>query len=304
MDFTLNSHQEAVLEALGTLLSRHAGSTRLHQIGGDEPDYDHDLEKRLSEAGFLDLAEAESRCRLDAALVLEAVSGALASCAAGWRLLVRPALGIDLPGPVALVAEGHRGPARFAADADAIVVIGDAVRLVRPDRSIARLRSRLGWPVGEIKELPAGGALDSVAPSEVRSWMRVAWAVEMVGAMQFALNVTVRHVSDRRQFDRAIGSFQAVQHGIAECAVAVEGARWLALEAAFTGSAATAAAALTQAFEGAKLVFGRAHQYHGAMGFTREHDLHLATMRMLALRSEAEALGHPAAACAAEHWTI
>ena len=184
------------------------------------------------------------------------------------------------------------------------MVIGDAVRLVRPDRSIARVRSRLGWPAGEIKELPAGGALDGVAPPEVRSWVRVALSVEMVGAMQFALNLTVRHVSDRRQFDRAIGSFQAVQHGLAECAVAVEGARWLALEAAFTGSAATAAAALTQATEATKLVFGRAHQYHGAMGFTREYDLHLATMRMLALRSEAEALGHPAAACAAEHWTI
>ena len=304
MDFTLNSHQQAVLEAVGTLLSRHAGPTRLHQLGGDEPDYDHDLEKRLIEAGFLDLAEARSGCRLDAALVLEAVSGALASCAAGWRLLVAPTLGIDLPGPVAVVAEGHRGPARFAADADAIVVIGSQVRLVRPDGSIARVRSRLGWPVGEMSEVPDGGALHDVDPSEVRAWTRVALAVEMVGAMQFALELAVRHVSDRRQFDRAIGSFQAVQHGLAECAVAVEGARWLALEAAFTGSAATAAAALVQAVEASGLVFGRAHQYHGAMGFTREYDLHLATMRLLALRSEADALGRPAAACAAEHWAV
>lgn len=305
MDFTLDPHQEAVLEAVGTLLSRYAGADRLHELGGDEPDYDHDLDKRLIDAGFLDLSDTQSACRLDAALVLEAISRALASSASGCQLLVRPTLGIDVDGPVATVVEGHSGPARFAADADAIIVIGrDRVRLVRPDGSIPRVRSRLGWPVGEVHGLPADGVIDGVPASEVRAWARVALAVEMVGAMRFALDMTVRHVSDRRQFDRAIGSFQAVQHGLAECAVAVEGARWLVLEAAFTGSTAAAAAALTQAFGASKLVFRRTHQFHGAMGFTREYDLHLATMRLLALRSEAEALGRPAAACASEHWGI
>ena len=305
MDFTLDSHQEAVLEAVGTLLSRHAGADRLRELGGDEPGYDHDLDKRLVEAGFLDLADSHSPHRLDAALVLEAISAALGSSAAGWRLLVGPTLGIDVEGPVAMVAEGHSGPARFAADAEAIMVIGlDQVRLVRPARGIPRVRSRLGWPVGDVCDLPAGGVVDGVPPPEVRSWARVALAVEMVGAMQFALDLTVGHVSERRQFNRAIGSFQAVQHGLAECAVAVEGARWLALESAWTGAAATAAAALTQAVEASKLIFSRTHQYSGAMGFTREYDLHLATMRLPALRSEAEALGRPALACAREHWGI
>ena len=305
MDFTLDSHQEAVLEAVGTLLSRHAGADRLRELGGDEPGYDHDLDKRLVEAGFLDLADSRSPHRLDAALVLEAISAALGSSAAGWRLLVGPTVGIDVEGPVAMVAEGHSGAARFAADAEAIMVIGlDQVRLVRPARGIPRVRSRLGWPVGDVCDLPAGGVVDGVPASEVRSWARVALAVEMVGAMQFALDLTVGHVSNRRQFNRAIGSFQAVQHGLAECAVAVEGARWLALESAWTGAPATAAAALTQAVEASKLIFSRTHQYSGAMGFTREYDLHLATMRLPALRSEAEALGRPALACAREHWGI
>ena len=305
MDFTLDSHQEAVLEAVGTLLLRHAGAERLRELGGDEPGYDHDLDKRLVEAGFLDLADNESPHRLDAALVLEAISAALGSSAAGWRLLVRPTLGIDVEGPVAMVAEGHCGPARFAADAEAIMVMGrDQVRLVRPVRGIQRVRSRLGWPVGDVHELPTGGVIGSVPASEVRSWARVALAVEMVGAMQFALDLTVGHVSDRRQFNRPIGSFQAVQHGLAECAVAVEGARWLALEAAWTGGATTAAAALTQAVEASKLIFSRTHQYSGALGFTREYDLHMATMRLPALRSEAEALGRPALACGREHWGI
>ena len=305
MDFTLDSHQEAVLEAVGTLLSRHAGPERLRALGGDEPDYDHELDKRLVEAGFLDLADTHSPSRLDAALVLEAISGALGASAAGCRLLVRPSLGIDVDGPVAVVAEGHSGPARFAADAEAIVVIGrDRVRLVRPDKAVPRVRSRLGWPVGDVGDLPADGVIEGASGPEVLSWARVALAVEMAGAMRFALDLNVGYVSERRQFNRAIGSFQAVQHGLAECAVASEGARWLALEASFTGSLAIAASALTQACEASKLIFRRTHQYTGAMGFTTEYDLHLATMRLLALRSEAEALGRPAVACAGEHWDI
>jgi alkylation response protein AidB-like acyl-CoA dehydrogenase len=43
--------------------------------------------------------------------------------------------------------------------------------------------------------------------------------------------VTLEYVKRRRQFGRAIGSFQAVQHRLAQCAVQLEGSRWLVYEA-------------------------------------------------------------------------
>lgn len=143
----------------------------------------------------------------------------------------------------------------------------------------------------------------AVAPSVVGAWWRVALAAELVGTMRAALALTVEHVTHRRQFDKAIGSFQAVQHRLAECAVAVEGSRWLMLEAAWLGAPPQAAAvALTQALTAAQRVFADTHQFHGALGFTTEYDLHLATMRLPALRIEAQALGRPATAVAVERW--
>lgn len=306
MDFQLSDDQRAILDAVGTLLSRHAGPSRLHALGGAEPSYDHELEKHLESAGFLDIGRTEDGDRLDAALVQETISLSLGSAATSSRLLVAPSLPARIDGPVTLVRSGHRGPMRFAADAGAIVVVGDAgVRLVSPiPPGVTRPTSRLGWPVGELAAMPDGDLLDDADVDEVTAWARIAIAIEIVGAMRFATDLTVGYVIDRQQFGRPIGSFQAVQHGLAECAVAVEGARLLALEAASDGTPGAAARALTHAIQATKVVFPRTHQYCGAIGFTREYDLHLATMRLVALRAEGEALGRPATDYARRHWAL
>lgn len=306
MDFLLTDDQSAVQGAMATLLSRHAGPTRLRALGGDQPTYDHELDRHLESAGFLDLAASGSSNRLDAALVQESISIALAAAATSSRLLIAPSLPEAIKGPVSVVTDGHRGPARFAADAVALIIIGERdVRFAAPlPTQPAPVASRLGWPVGQLDELPGGDVMMDVDPDDVRAWARIALAVEMVGAMRFATDLTVSYVIDRKQFNRSIGSFQGVQHGLAECAVAVEGARWLSLEAAYNGTPAGAAAALTHAIEASKIVFPRTHQYCGAMGFTQEFDLHLATMRVVALRAEAEALGRPASALARQRWAL
>lgn len=306
MDFHLDDDQAAVRGAVTTLLARHAGVARLRALGGDQPTYDHDLDQHLESAGFLDIAEPAASNRLDAALVQEAISGALGTVASAARLLVAPSLPEAIKGPVSVVAAAHRGPTRFAADAVALVVLGEHdVRFVSPLPSpVERVVSRLGWPVGQLDEVPTGDVMIDVDPEEVRAWARIALAIELVGAMRFATDLAVDYVTERKQFNRAIGSFQAVQHGLAECAVAVDGARWLSLEAAYSGTVAAAAVALTHAVQATKLVFGRTHQYCGAMGFTQEFDLHLATMRTVALRAEAEALGRPATALARQNWAL
>lgn len=305
MDFLLNDDQSAVRDAVSTLMTRHGGAARLRALGGDDPSYDHDLERQLGDAGFLDIADHGSTNRLDAALVQEQISLALGTVASSSRLLIAPSLPEAIKGPVSVVASEHRGPARFAADAVALIVIGDRdVRLVAPLPVPARrVVSRLGWPVGHIDDVPAGDIMIDVDPEDVRAWARIGLAIEMVGAMQYALDLAVGYVTDRKQFNRAIGSFQAIQHGLAECAVAVEGSRWLALEAAYHGSAQAGSAALTHAVQASKIVFGRTHQYCGAMGFTQEFDLHLATMRVVALRAEGEALGRPGTALAQQRWS-
>jgi alkylation response protein AidB-like acyl-CoA dehydrogenase len=110
---------------------------------------------------------------------------------------------------------------------------------------------------------------------------RVALAAEMCGGAARVLEITVEYAKVRRQFDRAIGSFQAIQHHCADMLVEVEKAKTATTYAAWASSAGAPDAALAAAM--AKAAAGDAYrhvtaqsiQVHGGIGFTWEHDLHL-----------------------------
>ncbi|WP_145499548.1 acyl-CoA dehydrogenase family protein [Streptomyces sp. CFMR 7] len=105
-------------------------------------------------------------------------------------------------------------------------------------------------------------------------------AAEAVGAAAGALERTVAYVKEREQFGRAIGSFQAVKHRLADLYVRVEAARSAAYYAAWDPEAGPLA--LAQALETARTVAGEAVQLHGGIGFTWEHEAHLYVKRAAA----------------------
>lgn len=112
----------------------------------------------------------------------------------------------------------------------------------------------------------------------------VASCCEMVGNMQRVLEMTVDYAKERKQFDRPIGSFQVIQHYCAEMATEVDGARLCAYRAAWMlshGLPCTSEAAIAKVWTGeaSRRVIDRAHQIHGAIGVTTEHDLHFHTRR-------------------------
>jgi alkylation response protein AidB-like acyl-CoA dehydrogenase len=117
---------------------------------------------------------------------------------------------------------------------------------------------------------------------------KVALAAGMVGAADRTLAMTVEYVGMRKQFDRAIATFQAVQHRCADMKVAVEHARSLVYYAAWaldTGASdARLAAAMAKAFasDACPRVAADAVQLHGGIGFTWEHDLHIYFKRLKA----------------------
>ncbi|MFC6883349.1 MULTISPECIES: acyl-CoA dehydrogenase family protein [Actinomadura] len=159
--------------------------------------------------------------------------------------------------------------------------------------------------------VPADRALGDGAVPAVSAFGAAATCAEMAGAAQRVLDLTVAYAAEREQFGAPIGSFQAVQHHCADMAIDVLGARFTAYEAIWRLSAgldaarevATAKAWVSAAYE---RVCALGHQVHGAIGFTREHDLHLfarhATASALAFGDEdhhlaalADGLGLPAA---------
>ncbi|UYB41826.1 acyl-CoA/acyl-ACP dehydrogenase [Streptomyces sp. Je 1-4] len=119
-----------------------------------------------------------------------------------------------------------------------------------------------------------------------------ALAAEAVGAADTALARTVAHVQQREQFGRPIGSFQAVQHRLADLYVRLQAARSAAYYAAWSAGGGpyapggapgpygaaepgVGALALAQALESLRAVAAEAVQLHGGIGFTWEHEAHL-----------------------------
>jgi alkylation response protein AidB-like acyl-CoA dehydrogenase len=123
----------------------------------------------------------------------------------------------------------------------------------------------------------------------------VAHALEAVGIGSKATEMAVAYASEREQFGKKIGAYQAVAHAIVDAYVAVELARSLAYWAAWCVATAdeqvplAAVAANSEATEAAVLACETSIQVHGGIGFTWEHPLHRYYKRALALES---ALGY------------
>jgi alkylation response protein AidB-like acyl-CoA dehydrogenase len=106
-------------------------------------------------------------------------------------------------------------------------------------------------------------------------------AAQALGLAQRMIDLTVQYTSERHQFGKPIGSFQAVKHQMANVAVALEYAKAPTHRAAYAiamqheiASHAVSHAKLV-ACEAANLAAKNCHQAHGAMGYTWEMDLHI-----------------------------
>jgi alkylation response protein AidB-like acyl-CoA dehydrogenase len=134
-------------------------------------------------------------------------------------------------------------------------------------------------------EADAGPAvtLDAAALDAALERTTVALAAEMVGTARRCFDMALAYAKERIQFDVPIGSFQAIQHKLADTSLAVERATAAVQYASMTLDAddaerhrathvakAAAGAAATRAAKDA-------HQVHGGIGYTWEHDLHLFT---------------------------
>ena len=131
---------------------------------------------------------------------------------------------------------------------------------------------------------------DSGFENPVRLYGALLRATTMAGAAASLLDQSVVYVNDRVQFGRPLARFQAIQHMLAELASEAAAATMAAAAACAAAAAPHApleiATAKVRAGQMSVKVTRIAHQVHGAIGFTHEHDLHFATRRLWAWRSE------------------
>lgn len=115
--------------------------------------------------------------------------------------------------------------------------------------------------------------------------------VEMAGLLRRALDLTSNYVKERTQFNRPIGSFQSVQHRLADIYTIVEGGQLAALQAVWRlneGLSAEKEIAVAKAWlckEGQKVLVGT-HQLHGGMGIDMDYPLQFAFRRFKSMEVE------------------
>ncbi|MFF3567507.1 acyl-CoA dehydrogenase family protein [Nocardia jiangxiensis] len=236
---------------------------------------------------------------------------AVAEESGSWRLedvaTVATAQGADwvLSGTKMFVIDGHSadlllvvartegGPALFAVPGDARGLTRTRLETLDATRRLARidLDDVPAEPVGPTGS-DASGYLRTVLDLAV-----VALAAEQVGGTQACLDAAVEYAKIRVQFDRPIGSFQAIKHKCADLLLELEAARSATYHAAAVAagdrSELPVAAALAAACGSA--AFTRAAkeniQIHGGIGYTWEHDAHLYLKRA---KSAEQLFGGPA----------
>ena len=209
--------------------------------------------------------------------------------------------GVCLTGTKTLVEHGHSADvllvsATFEGDASLYVVQGDAPGLTRTRQDALDLTR----PVAEVRLdgtpavlLGQTGGLD-----ELVDLACALLASEMVGGIEACLAMATAYAKTRLQFNRPIGSFQAVKHRLAEMVVGLDGARAAAMYAvhvADRGSpelATIAPLAKAEASDAFTFAAGWNIQILGGIGFTWEQDAHLYFRRAWA---DAALWGGPAA---------
>lgn len=114
----------------------------------------------------------------------------------------------------------------------------------------------------------------------IRQWGAAGKCAEMVGGSQRVLSMSVEYASERVQFGRPIGTFQAVQHHCADMAVDLDSSRFISYEAIWRlaeGLEATVEVSAAKAWvsDAYRRICSLGHGIHGAVGFTMEHDMQL-----------------------------
>jgi alkylation response protein AidB-like acyl-CoA dehydrogenase len=322
VDLRLTAEQEQLVGAFAALFAKQATTERVR--AAEPVGFDKALWDQLLEVGVVAMAVPEARggwgaSLLDLALVAEQVgrfvapapvieaqvaarllarlgaTDALEHAVAGERLVtlaVRPASG----------DAARFVPAAAVAD-DALVRVGDRLVLVSLEGARAPFGNLGSMPVADVDlagavEVAAGDAAVSAYETGLDEWLALT-AASLVGLGARALEIGVDYVKERKAFGVSIGSFQGISHRLADSAAALDGARLLALEAAWAEAedvgrlAELAASAFAFASETARDVTYRSLHFHGGYGFMMEYDLQLYYRRA---RGWPGAFGEPAVA--------
>lgn len=299
----MSEERQLLRETVAALVDKHASPEAVRTAMESERGYDEKLWSLLCEqvgAAALvvpeDLGGAGGELA-DAAVVLEELGKALVPTPLlGTTLAELALLAVDDHEPLEGLTEGTSiGTVVFDADyvingdvAD--VVIGtDGENLTRWTTFTATPKSTMDL-TRRLSAVIAGDTAPLGADPGLADTAALLMAAEQIGAASRCLDLTVAYTKDRVQFGRAIGSFQALKHRMADLYVKVSSARAVVNDAIAAPSPTTASLARYFASEALSAVTAEAIQLHGGIAITWESDIQLYFKRA---HGSAQLLGPP-----------
>ncbi|MBQ8105380.1 MAG: acyl-CoA dehydrogenase [Afipia sp.] len=194
----------------------------------------------------------------------------------------------------------------FASEAAHIAVIAQGAKgysIAQVEASACRIEAgeSLGSDASDtvtfddVKPLSTRPAPSGTTPASLMLMGATVRSLQIAGALETMLDITVRYSNERIAFEKQISKFQAVQHNLARLAGEVAAAVAAAGSAADTIANSSSfddavflevASAKVRCAEAAEKGTAIAHQVHGAIGFSMEHILHRYTLRALGWRDD------------------
>jgi hypothetical protein len=318
MDVRLSSVQEALLESVAAVIDR-LGPRAVGQL--DDRERSAKLEAAIVASGWRELRADEG----EGAPLTSGVEPAIVAEELGRGLADAPFLGPTLATELRRIADAP--PATVAETvvlvrslSDLAVAVGGrtpggavAIDSEGADAALLLVPEGDGFVVASVRSGPAAAGVDLtrpsvvledaspvapigghgglLAPEDLTRWRALALALtsaDLVGVMRGAIDLSCAYATSRQQFGRSVGSFQAVQHLLADALVLMEGSRSVARHAAWAVDAlgadeALAAAAAAKAYctRSARTVCETSIQVHGGIGNTWECLAHVHLRRAL-----------------------
>jgi alkylation response protein AidB-like acyl-CoA dehydrogenase len=302
MDFALTDEQELLRDSTRALLARECPPAllRAHQddLSAAAPLWAHlrefsavgvgpavDLCVLMEELGFVSAPVPFFGSAVLAAPVLEAIGSELV----GPVLSGEQSATLALAGPEGVWALNDADFKSFVPDvetADIVLAVDGAGTVVRLEDPESRRLETIdpSRPLYDVRTDGASAVLGALTPDALDLLLAratLALAAEQVGTARRLFGMALEYAKQRIQFDVPIGSFQAIQHKLADMSLDVERAWSAVYYAAMTVDADDADrpraihVAKAAAGEAAKHCAKDGIQIHGGIGYTWEHDLHL-----------------------------
>ena len=301
----MSEERDMLRDTVASIVAKHASPEAVRRAMESERGYDETLWTLLCEqvgAAALvipdDMGGAGGELA-DAAVVVEVLGSALVPTPLlGTTLAELALLAADEPDVDAIEALAAGTSVGAVVFDPNYVVNGDVADVVlacedgRLDRwtSFTAHQTVTMDPTRRLARVEAGDAVTIGSDPGLADVAAILLAAEQIGAAARCLDLTVAYTKERVQFGRAIGSFQALKHRMADLYVLVQTARALVDDAVAEPSPTSAALARVAASEAFTAVAGEAIQMHGGVGITWEYDIQLYFKRA---HGSAQLLGPP-----------